>query len=138
MFITLRSELYLLWRTVDQHGAELDILALANVKHVFVKAAARLNNRAENSHQPSRERERRMPGFRDLRRTQKFLSRFGPIRQHFKLPKPRIPIRQESMRSRNMERHNVVDERGRESSLGGLKCRISNTQSGHECDIQLM
>jgi putative transposase len=55
------------------------------VKHVFVKAAARLNNRAENSHQPTRERERRMRGFRDPKRTQKFLSCFGLIRQHFAL-----------------------------------------------------
>jgi transposase-like protein len=102
--VTLRGEPYLLWRAVDEHGAELDILLqkrrdkaaakrffkrvlrsspvprkivtdqlrsypaakgeipeLANVKHVFVKAAARLNNRAENSHQPTRERERRIP-----------------------------------------------------------------------------
>src|SRR5471032_52568 len=130
MFVTLRGELYLLWRAVDEHGAELDILLqkrrdkaaakrffrhvlrsnpvprkivtdqlrsypaakaeipeLANVKHVFVKAAARVNNRAENSHQPTRERERRMRGFRDPGRTQKFLSCFGPIRQHFALPR---------------------------------------------------
>jgi putative transposase len=128
MFVTLRGEPYLLWRAVDEHGAELDILIqkrrdkaaakrffkrvlrsspvprkivtdqlrsypaakaeipeLANVKHVFVKAAARLNNRAENSHQPTRERERRMRGFRDPKRTQKFLSCFGPIRQNFAL-----------------------------------------------------
>ncbi len=128
MFVTLRGEPYLLWRAVDEHGAELDILLqkrrdkaaakrffwgvlrlnavprkivtdqlrsypvakaeipeLANVKHVFVKAAARLNNRAENSHQRTRERERRMRGFRDPKRTQKFLSCFGPIRQHFAL-----------------------------------------------------
>jgi putative transposase len=65
--------------------AKAEIPELADVKHVFVKAAARLNNRAENSHQPTRERERRMRGFRDLRRTQKFLSCFGPIRQHFAL-----------------------------------------------------
>jgi putative transposase len=50
---------------------------------VFVKAAARVNNRAENSHQPTRERERRMRGFREPKRTQKFLSCFGPIRQDF-------------------------------------------------------
>ncbi|MDW3688404.1 IS6 family transposase [Cupriavidus sp. CV2] len=128
MFVTLRGEPYLLWRAVDEHGAELDILLqkrrdkaaakrfflrvlrtcpvprkivtdqlrsypaakadipeLANVKHVFVKAAARLNNRAENSHQPTRERERRMRGYRDRKRTQAFLSSFGPIRQHFAL-----------------------------------------------------
>ncbi len=128
MFITLRGEPYLLWRAVDEHGIELDILLqqrrdktaakrfskrvlrsnpvprkivtdqlrsypaaradipeLTNVKHVFVKAAARVNNRAENSYQPTRERERRMRGFRDPRRTQVFLSSFGPIRQHFAL-----------------------------------------------------
>ena len=64
-----------------------DIPELAHVKHVFVKAAARVNNRAENSHQPTRRRERQMCGFRDARRTQAFLSSFGPIRQHFALPR---------------------------------------------------
>jgi putative transposase len=66
-------------------AAKAEISELANVKHVFVKAAARLNNRAENSHQPTRERKCRMRGFRDPKRTQKFLSCFGPIRQHFAL-----------------------------------------------------
>ena len=131
VFVTLRGEPYLLWRAVDQHGVELDILLqkrrdkaaaerfckrvlaacpeaprkivtdqlrsypaakaeiaeLINVKHVFVKASARVNNRAENSHQPTRERECRIPqgdflrgvrGFRDPGRTQAFLSSFGP------------------------------------------------------------
>src|SRR6202161_4953786 len=72
-------------------AAKAEIAELANVKHVFVKAAARLNNRAENSHQPTRERERRMRGFRDPNRTPKFLSCFGPIRQHFALK--RHPLR---------------------------------------------
>lgn len=129
MFVTLRGEPYLLWRAVDQHGIELDILLqkrrdkaaakrffkrvlvacpeapkkivtdqlrsyaaakveipeLANVKHVFVSATSRINNRAENSHQPTRERERRMRGFRLSERTQVFLPCFGPIRQHFAL-----------------------------------------------------
>jgi putative transposase len=119
-----------LWRAVDGHGADLDVLVqkrrdkaaakrffrrvlrsnpvprkivtdqlrsypaakadipeLAQVKHVFVKAAARVNNRAENSHQPTRRRERQMCGFPDARRTQAFLSCFGPIRQHFALPR---------------------------------------------------
>jgi putative transposase len=66
-------------------AAKAEILEIANVKHVFVKAAARLNNRAENSHQPPRERERRMRGFRDPKPTPKLLSSFGPIRQHFAL-----------------------------------------------------
>jgi putative transposase len=128
MFVTLRDQSYLLWRAVDEDGAELDILLqkrrdkaaakrffkrvlrsspvprkivtdqprsyaaaraeipeLVSVKHVFVKSTARLNNRAQNSHQPTRERERRMRGFRDPKRTQKFLACFGPIRQHFAL-----------------------------------------------------
>ncbi len=62
-----------------------DIPELAHVKHVFVKAAVRVNNRVENSHQPTRERERRMRGFRDPTRTQAFLESFGLIRQHFAL-----------------------------------------------------
>ncbi|MGQ7932618.1 DDE-type integrase/transposase/recombinase [Paraburkholderia sp. D1E] len=66
-------------------AAKAEIPELANVKHVFVKAAARLNNRVESSHQPTREHERRIRGFRDPKRTQKFLSCFGPIRQHFAL-----------------------------------------------------
>ncbi|SIT38150.1 transposase [Paraburkholderia ribeironis] len=133
MYVTLRGEPYLLWRAVDGHGAELDILVqkrrdtaaakrffkrvlrsnpvprkivtdqlrtdpaakaeipeLASVKHVFVKAAARVNNRVENSHQPTRERERRMRGFREPKYTQKFLSCFGPIRQHFALKRHRL------------------------------------------------
>jgi putative transposase len=64
-------------------AAKSRIPELANVRHVFVKAAARVNNRAENSHQPTRERERRLRGFRDPKRTRAFLSNFGPIRQHF-------------------------------------------------------
>ncbi|PRY04392.1 DDE superfamily endonuclease [Paraburkholderia sp. BL25I1N1] len=64
-------------------AAKAEIPELGSVKHVFAKAAARLNNRAENSHQPTRERERRMRGFRDSKRTQAFLSGFGLIRQHF-------------------------------------------------------
>jgi putative transposase len=128
MFVTLRGEPYLLWRAVDEQGAELDILLqkrrdkaaakrffkrvlrsspvprkivtdqlrsypaakaeipeLMKVKHVFVKATARLNNRAENSHQPTRDSERRMRGFRDPKLIQKFLWCFGLIRQHFAL-----------------------------------------------------
>ncbi|NTY41654.1 DDE-type integrase/transposase/recombinase, partial [Burkholderia diffusa] len=71
-------------------AAKADIPDLAHVRHVFVKAAARVNNRAENSHQPTRRRERQMCGFRDPKRTQAFLSSFGPIRQHFVLPRHRM------------------------------------------------
>lgn len=66
-------------------AAKADIPELANVEHVSVKASARVNYRAENSHQPTHECERRMLGFRQLECTQAFLSCFGPIRQHFVL-----------------------------------------------------
>jgi len=42
-----------------------------------------LNNRAENSHQPTRERERRMRGFKSARHAQRFLSIFGMISDLF-------------------------------------------------------
>jgi putative transposase len=43
-----------------------------------------LNNRAENSHQPTRQRERRMQGFKSPGHAQRFLSVYGPIAQHFR------------------------------------------------------
>jgi putative transposase len=43
-----------------------------------------LNNRAENSHQPTRQRERRMQGFKSSGHAQRFLSAYGPITQHFR------------------------------------------------------
>src|SRR5215831_11357433 len=43
-----------------------------------------LNNRAENSHQPTRQRERRMQGCKSPGHAQRFLSAYGPIAQHFR------------------------------------------------------
>jgi putative transposase len=43
-----------------------------------------LNNRAENSHQPTRQRERRMQGFKSAGHAQRFLAAYGPIAQHFR------------------------------------------------------
>jgi len=42
-----------------------------------------LNNRAENSHQPTRQRERARRRFRSPEQAQRFLEPFGPIREHF-------------------------------------------------------
>jgi putative transposase len=41
-----------------------------------------LNNRAENSHQPTRQRERRLQGFKSSGHAQRFLVAYGPIAQH--------------------------------------------------------
>src|SRR5258708_3016435 len=43
-----------------------------------------LNNRAENSHEPTRERERRMRGFKSPGHAQRFLSVFGVIASFFR------------------------------------------------------
>jgi len=39
-------------------------------------------NRAENSHQPTRQRERRMQGFKSAGPAQRFLAAYGPIARH--------------------------------------------------------
>ena len=49
----------------------------------------RLNNRAENSHQPTRLREKKMRKFKSAKHAQRFLSAFGPISGHFQ---PRLHL----------------------------------------------
>jgi putative transposase len=162
MFVTLRGKPYLLWRAVDEHGTELDILVqkrhdtaaakrffkrvlrsnpvlrkivnqlhsypsakaeipeLANVKHVFVKAVARLNNRAQNSHQPTRERERRNRGFLDPKRTPRFLSCFGPIRQHFALKRHLLRTSLFRKQTRSTVRHVARNHRSHPKSVPGF------------------
>ena len=46
-----------------------------------------LNNRAENSHQPTRQRERAMKGFRSAGGAQRFLAAFSGISPHFRPPR---------------------------------------------------
>src|SRR5947208_4986379 len=53
---------------------------MPSVEH---RQLGRLNNRAENSHQPTRERERRMRGFKSPGHAQRFLSIFGVIASFF-------------------------------------------------------
>jgi putative transposase len=43
-----------------------------------------LNNRAENSPQPTCQRERRMQGFKSPGHAQRFLAAYGPIAQYFR------------------------------------------------------
>ena len=50
-----------------------------------------LNNRAEHSHQPTRQRERRMQGFKSSGQAPRFLSAYGPIAQHFRPRRHRPP-----------------------------------------------
>jgi putative transposase len=50
----------------------------------------RLNNRAENSHQPTRLREKKMRKFKSAGHAQRFLSAFGPISGHFQPRRHRL------------------------------------------------
>src|SRR5437899_8683447 len=43
-----------------------------------------LHNRCEHSHRPTRQRERRMQGFKSPGHAQRFLAAYGPIAQHFR------------------------------------------------------
>jgi putative transposase len=49
-----------------------------------------LNNRAENSHQPTRQRERAMKRFTSVRHAQRFLSAFSGISAHFRPRRHRL------------------------------------------------
>ncbi len=68
----------------------------------------RLNNRAENSHQPTRQRERTMRRFKSPGHAQRFLSAFGPIREHF-CPR-RHRLRAEEYRRERTRRFQVWNE----------------------------
>jgi putative transposase len=49
-----------------------------------------LNNRAENSHQPTRQRERTMRRFKSAGHAQRFLAAYGPIASHFRPRRHRL------------------------------------------------
>jgi putative transposase len=58
--------------------------------HVDHRQHKGLNNQAENSHQPTRQRERQMRRFKSATHAQQFLSAFGPIRGYFCLGRHRM------------------------------------------------
>jgi putative transposase len=61
-----------------------------------------LNNRAENSHQPTRQRERRMQRFKSAGHAQRFLAAYGIIASHFRPRRYRLsaPAYRQEMRQR--------------------------------------
>ena len=60
---------------------------LPDVEH---RESRYLNNRAENSHQPTRLREKKMRHFKSVGYAQRFLSAFSPIYGHFKPRRHRL------------------------------------------------
>ena len=71
---------------------------LPRVRH---KRGQWLNNRAENSHQPTRERERRMSRFKSFQQAQRFLSVHATISCHFRPRRHRLT----AARYRAVRRH---------------------------------
>jgi putative transposase len=61
-----------------------------------------LNNRVENSHQPTRQREHRKQGFKSPGHAQRFLAAYGPIARHFRPRRHRLsaPEYRQEMRQR--------------------------------------
>ncbi|EFH88308.1 Integrase catalytic region [Ktedonobacter racemifer DSM 44963] len=60
------------------------------IPHVEHRQHKGLNNRAENSHQSTRQRERTMRRFTSPGHAQRFLSAFGPISDHFRPRRHRL------------------------------------------------
>jgi putative transposase len=113
VFVKVNGKLCYLWRAVDHEGAVLEAVATtkrdkaaalklparsivsdglraysAAMNEIGVAAerhevGGRLNNRAENSHQPFRRRERAMQRFRSLETLQKFSSIHAQVHNQF-------------------------------------------------------
>jgi putative transposase len=66
-------------------AAKRDIMP--GVEH---RSHKRLNNRAKNSHQPTRRRERIMKGFKSARHLQRFVSIHDPVANLFHIPRNEI------------------------------------------------
>ncbi len=66
-------------------AAKARVPELAGVEHLRVRATARLNNRVEQSHQPTRLRERQMRRLKSVPSAQRFLATFSRFCNHFRL-----------------------------------------------------
>ena len=78
---TRRAKCWISWSRADvSYGAARKEI-LPGVEH---RQHRYLNNRAEVSHQPTRQQERQMRGFKSPRQAQRFLSAHGPIASLFR------------------------------------------------------
>ena len=69
---------------VTDQLASYQVAHRALVSSVTHRRSKYLNNRAENSHQPTRQRGRAMKRFKSIRHAQRFLSAFSGISPHFR------------------------------------------------------
>ena len=72
-------------RIINNAAAKAELMP--GVEHRSHKG---LNNRAENSHQPTRRRERIMKGFKSARHLQRFVSIHDPVANLFHIPRHEI------------------------------------------------
>ena len=86
---------------------------LPGVEHRLHK---RRNNRAENSYQPTRERERRMRRFKSPGHAQRFRAAYGPIASHFRPHRHRLTA--EAYRETRRERFQTWHEVTGASAIG--------------------
>ena len=96
-------------------AAKVKITELQKVEHLQVRSSARLNNRVEQSHQPTRQRERRMQGFPSIGFAQHFLSTFSHFCNHFRLRRHLLSAPQ--YRNLLRERFEVWRELARNATL---------------------
>ena len=96
LFVTIQGRRQYRWRAVDQNGDVIDILlqprrnrqAAAHrtvMPSVMHSTRQYENNRAEGSHQPTRQRERQMRRFTSPAHAQRFLSVHGVILNLFRV-----------------------------------------------------
>ena len=89
-------------RLLDGQGYEPRVLITDNLgsygaarkrllPHVEHRQHKGLNNRAENSHRPTRRRERALQRFKSPAHAQQFLAPFGPISNHFRPRRHLLP-----------------------------------------------
>ena len=95
MAVMIAGRRFWLWRAVDDEGEVLDLLvqrwrdkvACAAKSEIGLSArheqGLRKNNRAENSHQPTRRRERKMQRFKSPGSAQRFLSVHAAVHNTF-------------------------------------------------------
>lgn len=79
---------------LKSYGATRELLpGVAHRPHRY------LNNRAENAHQPTYQREQHMPRLKSSGQAQRFLSACGPIAQHFRPRRHRLaaPVYRQEM-----------------------------------------
>jgi transposase-like protein len=91
MAVTIAGRNFWLWRAVDDEGEVLDLLvqrrrdkaAAEKLMRKLHEHGLRRNNRAENAHQPTRRRERKMQRFKSPGSAQRFLSIHAAVQNTF-------------------------------------------------------